>query len=128
MRENLPTFQEGIEYSKLPRTFQDAVQVTRDLLIRYLWIDSLCIIQDSETDWIQEAATMADVYRHSWCNIAATKAKDGRDGCFGRRDIRSVIPCSVMANWHYAPKQLLQFWDLKIWDSNIDARPLSTRA
>ena len=128
MRENLPAFQEGIEYSKLPRTFQDAVQITRGLLIRYLWIDSLCIIQDSETDWIQEAATMADVYRHSWCNIAATKAKDGRDGCFGRRDIRSVIPCSVMANWQYAPKQLLQLWDLKIWDSNIDDRPLSTRA
>jgi hypothetical protein len=52
----------GIEISDLSLTFQDAIEVTLELQIQYLWIDSLCIIQDSEEDWTREAFDMIAVY------------------------------------------------------------------
>jgi len=73
-------FRELIPMSKLPRTFQDAVTVTRALGIQYLWIDSLCIIQDSIDDWLQESAKMASLYENSTVTIAADAAVDSTSG------------------------------------------------
>lgn len=50
---------QGIAWPSLPKTFKDTVQVCRGLGICYLWIDSICIIQDDEIDWMQESAKMA---------------------------------------------------------------------
>lgn len=47
---NLAALKEGIDVHSLPKTFQDAIHVTRSLGLRYLWIDSLCIIQDFKPD------------------------------------------------------------------------------
>jgi hypothetical protein len=80
--ENHQALKNRIQFDGLPKTFQDAIIVTRSLGIQYLWIDSLCIIQDSEEDWRLQARDMGDIYRYSWCNIAATAARDGRDGLF----------------------------------------------
>ena len=46
----------------LSRTFQDAITITRELGIRYIWIDSLCIIQDDKEDWERVSAKMAEIY------------------------------------------------------------------
>jgi hypothetical protein len=75
----------GIKFSELPKTFRHAVRITRGLGIRYLWIDSLCIIQDDEKDWKIESAKMADVYMCSQLNIAATHSSNGNGGCFAER-------------------------------------------
>jgi hypothetical protein len=72
----------GIPVATLPQTFRDAIYLTRKFQLQYLWIDSLCIIQDSRTDWEAESAKMDQVYRCSAVTIAATSAADGRDGCF----------------------------------------------
>ncbi|KAK4032004.1 hypothetical protein C8A01DRAFT_51101 [Parachaetomium inaequale] len=56
----------GILLANLPATFRDACYIARRLDIRYLWIDSLCIIQDSPSDWELEASRIASVYRNSW--------------------------------------------------------------
>src|SRR5436190_9880944 len=69
-----------IPMDELPRNFQDAVTVTRKLGFRYLWIDSLCIIQDSESDWLQESAHMGAVYANASCTIAASSAVSSRTG------------------------------------------------
>lgn len=66
----------GISWSLLPNLFRDAILVTRSLGMRYLWIDSLCIIQDSPSDWEQEAARMADVYENAFLTIAAESARN----------------------------------------------------
>lgn len=55
----------------LPAAFQDAIIVTRRLGYRYLWIDSLCIIQDVESDWIAESSRMKDYYKDAVFTIAA---------------------------------------------------------
>lgn len=62
----------GISLSALPTNFQDAVLATRKLGLRFLWIDALCIIQDSHSDWEKEAAKMDQVYRHAQVTIVAS--------------------------------------------------------
>ena len=72
----------GIPWSMLPRTYQDAIVITRRLAIHYIWIDSLCIIQDDSADWERESSQMASIYGNSFLTIAATFAADGNGGCF----------------------------------------------
>jgi hypothetical protein len=68
----------------MPKTFQDALGVCRKLGIRYLWIDSLCIIQDKDDlqDWYREASLMSKVYLHSRCNIPAAHGENNTKGLF----------------------------------------------
>ncbi|KAI1316224.1 heterokaryon incompatibility protein-domain-containing protein [Xylariaceae sp. FL0255] len=58
----------------MPATFYDAVRVTRSLGLRYLWIDSLCIIQDDEDDWARESVKMGSIYESAALVIAASKS------------------------------------------------------
>ncbi|OAA56330.1 Heterokaryon incompatibility [Niveomyces insectorum RCEF 264] len=60
--------------SALPANFRDAMTVTRALGIRYLWIDSLCIVQDSVDDWRRESRTMGDVYSRATVSLLAMAA------------------------------------------------------
>ncbi|KAF2116957.1 heterokaryon incompatibility protein-domain-containing protein [Lophiotrema nucula] len=70
-----------IPFTDLSRTFQDAVRITRDLGFHYLWIDSLCIIQQDRSDFEREAAAMADVYTNAVCTLAALASADSTEGC-----------------------------------------------
>ncbi|KAH7125963.1 heterokaryon incompatibility protein-domain-containing protein [Dactylonectria macrodidyma] len=72
---------DAIHFDTLPRTYRDAISITRALGIRYIWIDSLCIIQDDADDWERESANMASIYRNAYLNIAATSALDSDGGC-----------------------------------------------
>ena len=83
---NLEAHINGIDFADLPPSFRDAVTVTKSLGIRYLWIDSLCIIQDSVDDWATESSLMADIYQSATLTIAGSCAKDSRQGLFGTRD------------------------------------------
>lgn len=71
----------GFAISSLPKTYQDAIAVTRALGIRYIWIDALCIMQDDQTDVQEEIVDMADIYRNSWLTIAATGSSNADGGC-----------------------------------------------
>jgi len=74
--DNHETFKGRIPLDCLPQTFLDCMLVARKLGIRYVWIDSLCIIQtgDDGQDWTQEASTMDLVYRNAYCNVSASWA------------------------------------------------------
>jgi hypothetical protein len=67
--------------------FQHAIRVTRKLGLRYLWIDSLCIIQDDDADWKEEAANMGHVYASAYLTLAATNSRSTHEG-FLQRDIK----------------------------------------
>ncbi|KAK4206688.1 heterokaryon incompatibility protein-domain-containing protein [Rhypophila decipiens] len=69
----------SIPLSQLPRTFADAILVCRALGIPYIWIDSLCIIQDDKEDWAREATRMADVYRNAVLTLSADGASTAPD-------------------------------------------------
>ena len=66
----------------IPKTFQDAIRFNRHLGIRYLWIDSLCIIQQDSDDWARESAKMCDVYENAYVTIAASSASNSTQGLF----------------------------------------------
>jgi hypothetical protein len=61
--------------------------------VRYLWIDSLCIVQESFDDWSREAAQMGNVYHNAYLTIAAVSACDSGEGCFMPGDFRKERPC-----------------------------------
>lgn len=78
----LQSFRKAIPRERLTKTFQDAIYITRQLGLSYIWIDSLCIIQDSARDCEVESRRMWEVYGGTAINIAAASAKDGHGGCF----------------------------------------------
>ncbi|KAF4633388.1 hypothetical protein G7Y89_g4725 [Cudoniella acicularis] len=80
-QDNFQDLQECVPEKELTGTFRDAVYVTRYLGLEYLWIDSICIIQDDEQDWEREPALMSGVYGGSTINIAAANSLDGNGGC-----------------------------------------------
>jgi Heterokaryon incompatibility protein (HET) len=77
----------GIRLESMPKTFRDAVLFVRRLKKRYLWIDSLCIVQDNAADWTREAAKMAEIYQGSWLTLAALKASNDLEGCFSSSSV-----------------------------------------
>ena len=78
--KNFQTYKAGLPMKEilhwdLPNTFQDAFDVTLALGLKFIWIDALCIMQDSADDWEREASLMQSVYGNSY-NIAASLAKN----------------------------------------------------
>jgi hypothetical protein len=80
---------QGIEWTDHSKTFQDAVIITRKLGLRYLWIDSLCIIQDDSVDWQVESSKMGQIYRNSYLTVCPTLSANGKGGCFSERRVQS---------------------------------------
>jgi hypothetical protein len=85
----------GMPIHLVPKTFQHAAIITARLGYRYLWIDSLCIVQDCESDWIAESSIMGEIYRGSICTIAALEAKDSYGGCFQTRNPLMFTSCRI---------------------------------
>lgn len=79
----------GISEVSLPQTLRDAIYVTRSLGFRYLWVDSLCIIQDSEQDKLSEIGRMHTIYRNAFLTIVAASAGNVNDGFL---QVRSPVP------------------------------------
>ncbi|OAP60250.1 hypothetical protein AYL99_05252 [Fonsecaea erecta] len=79
-RDNLQDRLKGFSMSELPKTFQDAIQVTRAIGKRYLWIDAICIIQCGDPDWDTESRLMEQVFSSAYCTIAADSATDWKQG------------------------------------------------
>lgn len=82
---NLEILKRDIPVHQLPVLFKDALHMTNELGVKYIWIDCLCILQDCRDDWASEAARMGDIFRHAKCNIAASGYKDGKTSLFKER-------------------------------------------
>ncbi|PMD22332.1 HET-domain-containing protein [Hyaloscypha hepaticicola] len=76
---------EGLPFSILTKTFRDAIDVTLRLQIQYIWIDSLCIVQDDRQDWMNECPKMGNIYGGAYLVIAATVAEEGALGFYTDR-------------------------------------------
>jgi hypothetical protein len=92
---NIAAFLEDIPFDSLPKTFQNAVEMTRNLGLHYLWIDSLCILQDSAQDWEVESNRMYEIYKHSYLNLAAVASENATGGLVSSSFPLSRIPCHV---------------------------------
>lgn len=126
--DTIELLKDGVDVEELPMSFKHAIHMTRHLSVRYLWIDSLCIIQDSLRDWEQEAGRMRDVYTNALLTIAATGAKNPAQGLNFRRD--PTILESVLVNIP-PPSQyhgIYALFDAHSWERNMTLAPLSQRA
>lgn len=108
---------EGFTLADLPRTFRDAVLVAKALGIRYIWIDSLCIIQDDREDWLKQSAKMGLIYMNSTFTIAAHSAGQCNEGFLWRSQVSSTLSISPQRG---GPDFLVSIPD-------IDDRVLQTR-
>lgn len=95
MKHNIHDLMAPMFLSTLPATYRDALTVVASLGMRYIWIDSLCIIQDDEHDWISESSMMRMIYKTSACNIAALWANNSSAGCFALRDPYQTDPTII---------------------------------
>ena len=77
---------EGMPLNEMPKTLQDAVVVTRALGLQYLWIDALCIIQDSKSDVAHEISNMASVYGNCELVVCAANSSSSKEGFLKPRD------------------------------------------
>lgn len=70
-QENLDQLKKSVPWSDLPRTFQDCVTTARELGVWYIWIDSICIIQNDRSDWAKHSQYMDRIYFHALLTVAA---------------------------------------------------------
>ena len=129
---NITARLEGFSFPKLPKTFRDAVQVTRELGIQYLWIDSLCIIQWNQKDWEHEAARMEGVFASAYCTIAASSAVDSEAG-FLKRNVSNecVLAQDASGRRFYIcadTDDSNNYIDIDDFDGRVGEAPLNKRA
>ena len=115
----------------LPHTFRDAVHVTRRLGIRHLWIDSLCIMQDSRDDWARESQKMGEVYRCALINICPNSALNCEHGFLnaqritlnGQMNAADEDTEITLESSKYGSGSLFLGGTVDIWSSSITGDP-----
>ncbi|KAF7876719.1 hypothetical protein EAF04_001803 [Stromatinia cepivora] len=98
-----PTYQSlksGIPVEDFPATLRDAVLTTREIGLKYVWIDALCIRQDSTDDWKAEAGRMRDVYAGATLTIVAANSNSTSAGIHFPRpeNVYAAAQCSLPWN------------------------------
>jgi len=119
----------GIPVENYPATLRDAIFITRALEIKYIWIDALCIKQDSPEDWAAEAAKMGEVYSDAIISICAANSPSSRTGIFSKR--RSTF-LQVMLEWKSpagagTPTKVFLRSGSELWDHSLQTSALQTR-
>ncbi|KAH6647611.1 heterokaryon incompatibility protein-domain-containing protein [Truncatella angustata] len=127
LRGNIEAFVAGQPVDDLPQSFQDAVGVARSMQIRYLWIDCLCIIQDSEEDWETQSLEMREIYAHSICNISATGVPHNSMGFTDMLNKPLLLPAKVHPSWAPSTKGGwvaidVHFWWAEVWNTALMKR------
>ncbi|KAK0124806.1 hypothetical protein ONS96_008687 [Cadophora gregata f. sp. sojae] len=126
--ENHHVYTDNLPFECLPRTFQDAVELTFSLGLRFLWIDSICIIQNSKDDWISESSMMGSVYAQGYLNIAATYSHSGDGGLFNQSSSLSGSPCTIRMTDSDDSISEAIFYQDSVWEREVENAPLGKRA
>ncbi|KAK0743859.1 heterokaryon incompatibility protein-domain-containing protein, partial [Schizothecium vesticola] len=124
-KDTVGQFQGGIPLNELSKTVRDAIYLAQKLGIPYLWVDSLCIVQDDKQDWLEEAPRMGSVYEHAYLTFAATAAVNGDVGLFAPLQSEDIVrvPCDperpLLGSMYLAPST--------ITFEEVNTSPLSRR-
>ncbi|KAK1916127.1 hypothetical protein P3342_003942 [Pyrenophora teres f. teres] len=103
------------------------MQMCQYLGIPYIWIDALCILQDSKEDWEEAAATMANIYENSYVTIAATFARNSNEGLFSNRDPAALAKRLKLHPYLHVMEAPVPF-PHNLSEQNLDLWPLLARA
>ena len=105
----------------MSRNFRDAVVIARSLGLSYLWVDSLCIIQNWREDWEEQSSKMAEIFGNAYITIAATSAENGHGGClFDRQCAKRIKPLGREERLQYARIQSSEA-------ASLEASPINER-
>jgi hypothetical protein len=112
----------------LPQLYQDAMYITRHMGIRYLWIDSLCIVQEGDglVDWLREAGVMGQVYSNSYCNISAANAPNSDHTLFCARNPEVLVPQTVGITIDGCIRPC-HVSDYRFWETEVSHALINTR-
>ena len=126
-----------IVYKYLPKTFKDAIRIARQLGIRHIWVDALCIVQDDRADWENESAKMGAIYSTSFLTVAADSSTDCHGGCFNTRSVSQDLasdntPFELVTSASNGRESRLSLWTpirgaRKFALPDLDESPLSER-
>ncbi|KAK7989978.1 hypothetical protein PG989_010293 [Apiospora arundinis] len=114
-RANFGSLEQNVPWENLPKAFQDAIKVCLELGLSNLWIDSLCILQDSREDWEEQSACMGDIYRNATVVIAANSGSGAHEGFLGPRKeqfVECIVPPSSASPGVYARPHILHYCEL----------------
>lgn len=130
LAENKSSAIESIPFLDLSKNIRDTIQITQRLGYTYVWIDSLCIIQDSSEDWLKESIKMGSIYARAVCTIAPTGSDSGDGGCFHERNCLNLQPCKIGVRYH-GPNCTAAIYvrrdDVSDFQRNVDNAPLNQR-
>lgn len=126
---NYAQLQQVIPFNTLPPLYRDAIETSRRLQIRYLWIDSLCIIQngDNFTDWKQESAHMDKIYSGSFVNISAADAPDANHSLFHDRNLDALCSQTLELPVGSITTRFLLL-DYNFWRTEVSNAVINSRA
>lgn len=127
LTSNIEEFRLGKPIRNLPQTYKDLITVARSLSVRYIWIDALCILQDSAEDWEVELFNMQHVYANAFCNIAASASSDPNGGLFRTRDPSAVRPGQIAASFSAPTLKLYHIFDKSYSQRQVLNGPLHNR-
>ena len=131
-KETAEQLMDGMPVHVLPPTYRDAVMVCGWLGIRYLWIDSLCILQDSEDDWKIQSFQMRSVFKNAYLTIAAAHGSTCQTGIFNERNpVGLVLPLGELNQIDAIgedEKRIVTVLDVLFWESEVENCLLNSRA
>ncbi|KAI1126511.1 heterokaryon incompatibility protein-domain-containing protein [Nemania abortiva] len=138
---NISELKNRIPWNELPQVFKDVIYVARMLNVQYVWIDSLCIIQDDKEDWEIEASKMAEYYSQAHLVIACSTSPNPtvpflapRDPYWLPVDIKFIDKGGASHNLNIQRLRRLRYMTYTALDHNRDKAhehdfgPLSKRA
>ncbi|OAL07385.1 HET-domain-containing protein [Phaeosphaeriaceae sp. SRC1lsM3a] len=97
--DNIKKRKDGMRFEELPKTFQQAMRFAARLTdVGYIWIDTLCIKQGDEADWLEQSAKMDGIYKNAFLNISATAASNSGEGIFQPRRPELLLEDEVLLN------------------------------
>ena len=128
LQNNISLLCSEFPISELSTSYREAIDMCLGLGIHFIWIDSICIIQDCKEDWRKEAATMADVYRNSVLNICTGAAADNSEASFMKRDCSLITPLEVKPSWVESNNKCFYLSDAEIYQKDVEDSPLRKRA
>lgn len=125
---NISMHELAIPQNELPKTYREAFDISRDLGVYHIWIDSLCIIQDDAADWEREAARMSSVYENAHFTIAALWGSSGLSGCFNDNSASFSVAFEDRSRWPRLTKSRLYLRPCSDPIKDLRRAALSSRA
>jgi hypothetical protein len=110
--------------TKIPQSIRDAMQVCRNIGVRYLWVDALCIIQDDDQDKGDQIMLMDEIYGHALAVLVVAAGESAEHGIPGMGErTRALVNCEEAVDGKILMTSLasttnsakLSHWNTRAW-------------